>query len=367
MDDAWFEGCMRECGQEIYGYELESYRGLQFDRQDMVLGSGMSRESLTDLERVGLLSTKERRFLSAVLLFTQMVGTTVFGLVPGFRDIKLPTASADFFIFRGKRTVKVLNIADEIVINLPASAEDNPYLEKEVQLREEVDGLVSTPETLQASLTDGKCPFFIEPQIKGQQFPAYSQLENADLLEEVTRDLFRWYGSQRPSQAASIPYAEELINEIESQSPFHAANEKPRVLLDRIQKSLQGVPVQIIQCHGDFNRKNLIKSGSSYYLIDWELSDDRSLLFDIFTFGFNAAIFDSDVGYLEAKIYQGGLLDISKPLVQEADLTEYGLIFMIEKLHLLAHEYEDTRKAITRLEDWSEVFLSEFDQIISAA
>jgi hypothetical protein len=182
--------------------------------------------------------------------------------------------------------VKIFNLKEEKIVSILKDGYDNQFFFNEIEAREKFQNFLPIPTLISVNKT---YRFFEE---KYHDAAPVQKLNNQTwpLLVDLLGKIFTFYQNLNPIIRKTEEYQKSLISKINdavSRLPsYNQANIiEIKALTDTLYADTTTVETILVQSHGDFWLGNVLleKSSNSVLLVDWERTNQYSLLHDIFT------------------------------------------------------------------------------------
>lgn len=187
---------------------------------------------------------------------------------------------AKWVFLPGNHTIRIIDLGKNRSIVFAKDGFEKHFFLNDVRIRASRPELPA-PRVLQF---DGSRSWYVEERILGlpiNRIADQSVVETA--LSEAVRGIVRL--REKTSQTvAAKSYADDLISRIGESTPDDTAIAAMiQGLVDDIRAVLAAIdnfPLTLCQTHGDFQPANILTSPSKTWVIDWEYSEVRSVIYD---------------------------------------------------------------------------------------
>ena len=195
--------------------------------------------------------------------------------------------SQEILIIGGNHHIRLLDYNQNCCFVIHKMGFDNEFLEKETRLRLE-NRFLPTPRILE--MGENK-QWYREELILGTPINRLKDKTKAwGCVEKVAQHLFRLLKDKATKESAII-YADKLKNEIKdlSEQSHHIEPDLKGDILsicEVLYKTVHAISkrtgdgIITSQTHGDFQPANILKSDDGPWLIDWEYTDRRQIIYD---------------------------------------------------------------------------------------
>jgi hypothetical protein len=182
--------------------------------------------------------------------------------------------------------VKIFKFDEGKVLSLLKQGYDQKFLLNEITVRKDFQDMLPVPRLL---TTDGEAGLFEEEYI-----PAIPVRElNAQtwpLLSDLFNKLLSYYKKNDVVSISTLVYQSILLNRIHDNSQLFSQTTRQElaetlsILIENVTNDLKDETL-LVQGHGDFWLGNILfdEDGQRLLIIDWERSDQYSLMYDLFT------------------------------------------------------------------------------------
>lgn len=288
-------------------------------------------------------------YLATTKNLAQYFASAYIEIIPSLSNSK------EILIIGGNHHIRLLDYSKNCCFVIHKEGFNNEFQKKEISLRSE-NRFLPTPKILEIGKNQ---QWYSEELILGTPINRLKDKTKAwSCVEEVAKPLFQLLEDEATKESA-IKYADKLKGEIKGlseQSHLIEQNKKGDILgicedLGKIiHSSCKKVGDEIIlsQTHGDFQPANIMESETGPWLIDWEYTDRRQIIYDglVFTLQsrFSRNLAQRIIQALETGAVEGEELLKEWPQSQWQDKEKRRLnlsLFILEEILLKLKENDN--------------------------
>ena len=259
----------------------------------------------------------------------------------------IPDAS-NMLIIGGNRKIRILNIRTKEVTVLLKSGFSHKYIENELYIKENQSDL-SIPKS---NIIGADRSWYSEEMVRGNSPDRISSHQiRRHVIKIAIANLHIIMRRTLRSQVLGeylLQLKSEIFSEI-SNCRFLNSNEKNEynAVIDSVIKLLEPFDqdqIALYHTHGDFQEGNILYDGENVWLMDWEYSAQRSLLYDAFVLLLKARFikeYSKVVNALlqdEAGPWETSILENWPHVKWASEKYVYMLVFLLEELQLRLKE-----------------------------
>ena len=260
--------------------------------------------------------------------------------------ISMPISAKERWVFiPGNHSIRVVDLDKNRCFVFLKSGFNNKFIESDANIRLE-HAWLKAPEVIQQ-----KNGWYEEQRVVGLP---WNRLSSVDLKKKVIVGAQNQLSKLYQKTVVNVPmidYVPQLCNNILSMldTSFSSLSDEEKNIISNFTGELElllvnyssDINIDLVSTHGDFQPGNILCSKDDFWIIDWEYSNQRSILYDALVFDLECR-FPSGLGVrLNKKINElGGTSDYLKWTGQPLDNNKsyYFSVFFLEDLLLRMDE-----------------------------
>ncbi len=345
----------REAFETIFARSLELFTQDFLDRPVKVVPAGQGDLAFRQNAQLNLIypvATRpaELRALSvefryAARLWPRLLQTAYCDLAvtPPFSSLLSPKAfdlvdatpeMANWVFLPGNHTIRIIDLGKNRSIVFAKDGFQKHFFLNDAQIRVSHPELPA-PRVLQF---DGSRAWYVEERVFGLPI---NRIADPSVVETALSEAVRGIVGLREKTTQTVAakaYADDLISRIGEFTPHNlalAAMIKGMVVdIRAVFAAIDNFPLTLCQTHGDFQPANILTSPSKTWVIDWEYSEVRSVIYDYLVFTSRSRFaegFGARVALERNKVMAAGGID-AWGLEQKGNAAALICIFLLEDL-----------------------------------
>lgn len=336
--------------------ENKSHEELPFIRFPNIgyIGENVQTKDINDIISCGALTRKKGSVLRITNPIIQSLPHYSHSVIPGLETVWLQFVDRSIII-ETKRAVAAIDFKQQEIIHFPKSMEKAKY---EISSRCSAIGYVRTPNIVKTNFqNESSTNYFVEEFIRGEVFAKADYKNYVELIDKMFIDLFNMHHDKTREEVTKQKYCSQLVENIAASEIYLPDETNIDELLGRLINRIGDGTTKISITHGDLHSRNILRKKEDLFLIDWELSDNRSILYDLLNFCFNWLIFDDNSFFAERYIYETRVDSLLKESSSTIEFDKSLLyVAAIEKLYVLHTEYMEPTQGVRRIKKWENEF-----------